>query len=67
VTASHRELAAVERIRREALVLSNFQRYFAPISRRRSRSRKAPYSSAHRNGRGHFFSDIRGFTPMSGT
>ncbi len=54
-----------ERIRREALVLSNFQRYFSPnvaaqiAQQAELKGEKRPVVM--------FFSDIRGFTPMSET
>jgi adenylate cyclase len=55
-----------ERIRREAMVLSNFQRYFAPNVAKQIAAQEGEV----RLGGGKlpvviFFSDIRGFTPMS--
>jgi adenylate cyclase len=55
-----------ERIRREAMVLSNFQRYFAPNVAKQIAAQEGEVKL----GGGKlpvviFFSDIRGFTPMS--
>src|SRR6059036_1309187 len=57
-----------ERLRREALVLSNFQRYFAPkIGRASCREQDAGRLPSEKRPVVIFFSDIRGFTPMSET
>src|SRR6266700_4743723 len=55
-----------ERIRREALVLSNFQRYFSPnIAQVIAQQQDAGRLPSEKRPVVIFFSDIRGFTPMS--
>jgi len=55
-----------ERIRREALVLSNFQRYFAPnLASQIAQQEGAVQLGGTKRPVVIFFSDIRGFTPMS--
>ncbi|MGH7570167.1 MAG: adenylate/guanylate cyclase domain-containing protein [Gemmatimonadales bacterium] len=55
-----------ERIRREALVLSNFQRYFAPnLASQIAQQEGAVQLGGQKRPVVIFFSDIRGFTPMS--
>jgi adenylate cyclase len=55
-----------ERIRREALVLSNFQRYFAPnLASQIAQQEGAVELGGAKRPVVIFFSDIRGFTPMS--
>jgi adenylate cyclase len=56
-----------ERIRREAVVLSNFQRYFAPnvAAQIASQVGSVRLGSGEKRPVVIFFSDIRGFTPMS--
>ena len=55
-----------ERIRREALVLSNFQRYFAPnLASQIAQQEGAIQLGGAKRPVVIFFSDIRGFTPMS--
>ena len=57
-----------ERIRREALVLSNFQRYFSPnIAQVIAQQQDAGRLPSEKRPVVVFFSDIRGFTPMSET
>jgi adenylate cyclase len=57
-----------ERIRREALVLSNFQRYFAPnLAAQIAQQEGAVQLGGQKRPVVIFFSDIRGFTPMSET
>ncbi len=57
-----------ERLRREALVLSNFQRYFAPnLASQIAESEGAIQLGGSKRPVVIFFSDIRGFTPMSET
>jgi adenylate cyclase len=57
-----------ERLRREALVLSNFQRYFSPnIARVIAQQQDAGRLPSEKRPVVIFFSDIRGFTPMSET
>src|SRR5205807_6752260 len=57
-----------ERMRREALVLSNFQRYFSPnIAQVIAQQQDAGRLPSEKRPVGIFFSDIRGFTPMSVT
>ncbi|MBI1967941.1 MAG: FHA domain-containing protein [Gemmatimonadetes bacterium] len=57
-----------ERIRREALVLSNFQRYFAPnLASQIAQQEGAVELGGAKRPVVIFFSDIRGFTPMSET
>src|SRR5207245_9870453 len=57
-----------ERLRREALVLSNFQRYFAPnLASQIAESEGAIQLGGTKRPVVIFFSDIRGFTPMSET
>jgi adenylate cyclase len=57
-----------ERLRREALVLSNFQRYFSPnIAQVIAQQQDAGRLPSEKRPVGIFFSDIRGFTPMSET
>ncbi len=55
-----------ERLRREALVLSNFQRYFAPnLAAQIAQQEGAVQLGGRKRPVFIFFSDIRGFTPMS--
>ncbi len=56
-----------DRIRREAVVLSNFQRYFAPnvAAQIASEQGSVTLGSGEKRPVVIFFSDIRGFTPMS--
>ncbi|HET7249556.1 MAG TPA: adenylate/guanylate cyclase domain-containing protein [Gemmatimonadales bacterium] len=55
-----------ERIRREAMVLSNFQRYFAPnVAAQIAEQKGAVTLGGDKRPVVIFFSDIRGFTPMS--
>jgi len=55
-----------ERIRREAMVLSNFQRYFAPnVAAQIAQQEGAVTLGGDKRPVVIFFSDIRGFTPMS--
>ena len=55
-----------ERLRREALVLSNFQRYFSPnIAQVIAQQQDAGRLPSEKRPVVIFFSDIRGFTPMS--
>ncbi|HWZ28140.1 MAG TPA: adenylate/guanylate cyclase domain-containing protein, partial [Gemmatimonadales bacterium] len=57
-----------DRLRREALVLSNFQRYFAPnVAAQIAQSEGAVQLGGAKRPVVIFFSDIRGFTPMSET
>src|SRR3989475_7753165 len=57
-----------ERLRREALVLSNFQRYFSPnIAQVIAQQQDAGRLPSEKRPVVLFFSDIRGFTPMSET
>ncbi len=57
-----------EQLRREALVLSNFQRYFAPnLASQIAQSENAIQLGGSKRPVVIFFSDIRGFTPMSET
>ena len=57
-----------DRIRREALVLSNFQRYFSPnIAAVIAQQQDAGHLPSQKRPVVVFFSDIRGFTPMSET
>jgi adenylate cyclase len=57
-----------ERIRREALVLSNFQRFFAPnLAAQILQQEGAVQLGGQKRPVVIFFSDIRGFTPMSET
>ena len=57
-----------ERIRRELLVRSNFERYFSPnIAQVISQQREAGRLPSEKRPVVVFFSDIRGFTPMSET
>jgi adenylate cyclase len=57
-----------ERIRREAMVLSNFQRYFAPnVAASIAQQEAAIELGGAKRPVVVFFSDIRGFTPMSET
>jgi adenylate cyclase len=57
-----------ERIRREAMVLSNFQRYFAPnVAAQIAQQEAAVELGGAKRPVIVFFSDIRGFTPMSET
>ncbi len=57
-----------ERLRREALVLSNFQRYFAPnLASQIAQQEGAVQLGGQKRPVVIFFSDIRGFTPMSET
>ena len=57
-----------DRIRREALVLSNFQRYFSPnIAAVIAQQQDAGQLPSQKRPVVVFFSDIRGFTPMSET
>jgi adenylate cyclase len=55
-----------ERIRREALVRSNFERYFAPqLAERIADSAEATKLGGEKRAVAVLFSDIRGFTPLS--
>jgi adenylate cyclase len=55
-----------ERLRREALVLSNFQRYFAPnLAAQIAQQEGAVQLGGQKRPVVIFFSDIRGFTPLS--
>ena len=55
-----------ERLRREALVLSNFQRYFSPnIAQVIAQQQDAGRLPSEKRPVVIFFSDIRGFTPLS--
>jgi adenylate cyclase len=55
-----------DRIRREAVVLSNFQRYFAPnLAEQIANQQGAVQLGGSKRPVFIFFSDIRGFTPMS--
>src|SRR5207248_2745307 len=57
-----------ERLQREALVLSNFQRYFSPhIAQVSAQQQDAGRLPSEKRPVVIFFSDIRGFTPMSET
>src|SRR5437667_1637000 len=57
-----------EQMRREALVLSNFQRYFSPnIAQVIAQQQDAGRLPSEKRPVVIFFSDIRGFTPMSET
>ena len=57
-----------DRLRREALVLSNFQRYFAPnVAAQIVQQEGAVQLGGDKRPVVIFFSDIRGFTPMSET
>src|SRR5690242_21657372 len=57
-----------ERLRREALVLSNFQRYFAPnLAAQIAEQEGAVQLGGKKRPVVIFFSDIRGFTSMSET
>src|SRR5207245_78354 len=57
-----------ERLRREALVLSNFQRYFSPnIAQVIAQQQDAGRLPSEKRPVVLFFSDLRGFTPMSET
>jgi adenylate cyclase len=57
-----------DRLRREALVLSNFQRYFAPnVAAQIVQQEGAVQLGGAKRPVVIFFSDIRGFTPMSET
>ena len=57
-----------DRLRREALVLSNFQRYFAPnVAAQIAQQEGAVQLGGDKRPVVIFFSDIRGFTPMSET
>lgn len=57
-----------ERIRREALVLSNFQRYFAPnLASQIAQQEGAVQLGGQKRPVVIFFSDIRDFTPLSET
>jgi len=57
-----------ERIRREALVLSNFQRYFSPnVAADIAQKGEEVQLKGEKRPVVIFFSDIRGFTPMSET
>jgi len=57
-----------ERLRREALVLSNFQRYFSPnIAAVIAQQQDAGRLPSQKRPVVIFFSDIRGFTPLSET
>src|SRR2546427_12491650 len=55
-----------ERLRREALVLSHFQRYFSPnIAQGIAQQPDAGRLPSEKRAGGSFFSGIRGVTPMS--
>jgi adenylate cyclase len=55
-----------ERLRREALVLSNFQRYFAPnLAAQIAEQEGAIQLGGRKRPVVIFFSDVRGFTPLS--
>ncbi len=57
-----------EQLRREALVLSNFQRYFAPnLAAQIAQQKDAIQLGGQKRPVVIFFSDIRGFTPLSET
>ena len=57
-----------ERIRREMMVRSNFQRYFAPkLAERIANSPDAARLGGEKRQVAVLFSDIRGFTPLSAT
>ena len=57
-----------DRLRREALVLSNFQRYFAPnVAAQIAQQEGTVQLGGDKRPVVIFFSDIRGFTPMSET
>jgi adenylate cyclase len=57
-----------ERLRREALVLSNFQRYFAPnLAAQIAKQESAVQLGGQKRSVVIFFSDIRGFTTISET
>ena len=57
-----------DRLRREAMVLSNFQRYFAPnVAAQIAQSEGTVQLGGAKRPVVIFFSDIRGFTPMSET
>ena len=56
-----------ERVRREAMVLSNFQRYFSPNLAAQIATQKDARLPGEKKPVVIFFSDIRGFTPMSET
>jgi adenylate cyclase len=56
----------IQRVRREAVVLSNFQRYFAPdLARQIAGEERAVQLGGAKRRVVVFFSDIRGFTPLS--
>ncbi|HEV8582423.1 MAG TPA: adenylate/guanylate cyclase domain-containing protein [Thermoanaerobaculia bacterium] len=56
----------IERVRREAVVLSNFQRYFAPdLARQIADEERAVQLGGSKRRVVVFFSDIRGFTSLS--
>src|SRR5712692_5535137 len=66
VTIENSQLS--ERIRREALVRSNFERYFSPnIAQVIAQQQDAGRLPSEKRPVVVFFSDIRGFTPMSET
>ena len=55
----------IDRVQREAIVLSNFQRYFAPNVAAQIQQGGVELGKGEKRPVVIFFSDIRGFTPMS--